>query len=129
MSIFAEEWRACLREQYKHVIRTEDTITWKSLVQVMHEVGFTEDELAYLRVEATMRAEDVPDDFVPELHLLEHPPALPDEMPFVPHPLECQCPACMELTLLPHDEDGHPVPQDSPDPDDEADSPHQLTMF
>lgn len=115
MSVFENEWRACLREQYKYVVCNNDQVTLQSLVQVLQDVGFTEDELAQLRVEATMRMEDVPDDFVPDLEILNTESLPPVEQPFQPHPLECQCPSCMEKTLAPHDDDGQPIPLESLD--------------
>lgn len=65
MSIFADDWRACLREHYMYVVRTGDRVTLPSLTQVMYEVGFTDDELAELRLLATMRADDMPADYAP----------------------------------------------------------------
>jgi hypothetical protein len=64
--IFADDWRACLREQYKSVIQQQDARTEVTLTAVLYEVGFTEDELAALKFEATLRADDMPDDYVPE---------------------------------------------------------------
>lgn len=115
MSVFEDEWRACLREQYKYVIRNGDHVTLRSLVPVLHEVGFTDDELAQLRIEATLRTEDVPDDFVPDLEILHTEPPAPIDQVFQPHPLECQCPSCIEETIVPHDADGQPIPMESLD--------------
>jgi hypothetical protein len=64
--IFADDWRDCLREQYKSVIRQQDARTGATLTEVLYEVGFTEDELTALKFEATLRADDMPADFVPE---------------------------------------------------------------
>ena len=64
--VFADDWRDTLREQYKYVIQQGDKRTEETLTAVLHEVGFTEDELATLRLQATMRAEDMPDDYVPD---------------------------------------------------------------
>jgi hypothetical protein len=70
-SIFAEEWRECLRAHYSYVIRSDDRLTERTLRGVMiHEAGFTEDELKELQVRATMRVEDAPD-FVPDLEILQ----------------------------------------------------------
>lgn len=139
MSVFSDQWRACLREQYKNVFRTNDTVTMESLTSVMFDVGFAEDELAQLRVEATMHIDDLPVDFVPNLDVLDHAEVSTQETPkspetFQPHPLECQCPACIELNLTPHDEEGQPIvlEEEAPvvDPHDEdPDAPQQLTMF
>jgi hypothetical protein len=131
VTVFSDDWRSCLREQYKHVVRVDDSITRNSLTGVMYQVGFTDDELAQLRVEATMRVEDMPDDFVPDLNILENetiPESQPAQSPapeFQPHPLECQCPACVEINMTPHDEEGQPIEIDEEDPD----APKQMTMF
>lgn len=136
MSVFSEEWRACLREQYKHVIRENDQVTLPSLMMVMERVGFSEDDLAQLRVEATMRIEDVADDFVPDLEILQ-PAMQPTGEVFQPHPLECQCPQCVDINLVPHDEDGQPLSEDEQQEllerqqheADDDDNPQQMSMF
>jgi hypothetical protein len=136
MSVFTDDWRQCLREQYKHVIRTNDEVTRPSLTRVLYSVGFTDDELRQLAVEATMHVDDVPEGFVPDLDVLVPPPAT--EPAFQPHPLECQCPQCVDTNLIPHDEDGQPIEFDPDDPenpanqvaqDDDEDSPQQMSMF
>lgn len=134
MSIFADDWRECLREQYKSVMRKDDRVAQSSLTEVMYGIGFTEDELAQLQIEATMRVEDMPDDFVPEMPVVL---PTPEETTFEPHPLECQCPECVELNSVPHDEDGQPLTGDDlleyaerqmAEADDD-DGPQQLSMF
>src|SRR5690606_19075090 len=77
MSVFSEEWRACLREHYMYVIRQQDTRTERSLLTVMHETNFDDAELHELRVRATMHVDDMPADFVPDMTTLnsEAPPA------------------------------------------------------
>ena len=69
-SIFADEWRECLQAQYQYVVRNNDQITLKSLVPVMLDVGFREDELREFAFQATLRAEDVADDFVPDMDIM-----------------------------------------------------------
>jgi hypothetical protein len=137
MSIFSDDWRDCLREQYKSVLRQGDGKTEASLAAVLHELGFTEEDFARLRVEATIRAEDMPADFVPDLNILQQPASSEQTAgnDFQPHPLECQCPACVEMNLTPHDEDGQPLPADekpsTPEAEDEEDTdqPKQLGLF
>ena len=82
-SIFADDWRECLQAQYQHVVRNNDQITLRTLVPVMHDVGFSEDELRELAFQATLRAEDVADDFVPDMEIMSgaQPVARPDEAP------------------------------------------------
>lgn len=68
-SIFSDDWRECLMEQYKDVVRRNDTLTETSLVRVLHEVGFRDDELRELKLYATMRADELAGDFVPDLDI------------------------------------------------------------
>ena len=84
-SIFADDWRECLQAQYQHVIRNNDQITLKTLVPVLHDVGFSEDELRELAFRATLRAEDVADDFVPDMEIMSgaQPVAKPEPAPEV----------------------------------------------
>ncbi|MEL6149244.1 MAG: hypothetical protein AAFR56_06435 [Chloroflexota bacterium] len=70
-SPFLDDWRESLREHYKDVVRRNDTQTEKTLVGVLHDVGFTDDDLRQLKLEATMRAEDLHGDFVPDLDLYD----------------------------------------------------------
>ena len=141
MSVFDNEWRECLREQYKHTIRQNNKKNIDSLRVVMNQVGFGEDELRQLALMATMHIDDVADDFVPNLDILDEPiPATPPieattgtEIPFMPHPLECQCPACVNIVMTPHDEEGQPITD--PEAIEEArakaekDKPQQMTLF
>lgn len=137
MSVFSDEWRRCLREQYKYVIRNDDRVTLPSLTHVLNQVGFTEDELTQLRVEATMRVEDNPEDFVPDLSLLQR--IAQDDNTFQPHPLECQCPECVNKSLIPHDADGQPIEVEDEEElrarlkeqqeADDDDNPQQLSLF
>ncbi len=70
-SIFADEWRDCLRAHYMTVVRNNDQLTERTLHGVMFEAGFTEAELTELTVRATMRAEDMDADFVPDMDILD----------------------------------------------------------
>ncbi len=103
-SVFFDEWLRSLREQYKHVVRSNDMVTLPTLTAVMQNVGFGEEELAQLRVEATMHVDDVAEDFKPDMQILDPVPA--------PHPAECLCPQCMTIDEAAHDADGQPVAPD-----------------
>ncbi|MEQ8672039.1 MAG: hypothetical protein RLP44_07870 [Aggregatilineales bacterium] len=141
MSVFSESWRECLREHYKQVVRNDDFVTKRSLVPVLHHVGFTEDELRQLEIMATMRADGLPEDFVPDLEILAEKPeplTATAEAPFQPHPLECQCPQCVDMNLIPHDKEGQPIEFDDDDPENpknqqqpqpDKDSPEQMSLF
>ncbi len=70
-NIFADEWMECLEAHYMHVIRIKDKVTEPSLSIVMHSAGFSDAQLAELRVRATMHVDDVGTDFVPDLDVLD----------------------------------------------------------
>lgn len=106
-SVFYEEWRRSLREQYKHVARNDDRVTLSSLTAVMQSVGFRDDELARLRLEATMRIEDVADGFRADMDIL-------DERGTQAHPAECLCPDCAPVDESRFDAEGQPI---TPDPE------------
>jgi len=130
-SVFADEWRRCLKEHYKYVIRNQDKDTEETLVPILEKFGFREDDFRALTIEATMRADEMPDDFVPDMELLSEESVEESKTPettFTVHPAECNCAACMDLVLEDgHDEDGQPIEE----PEDEAkkDSPKQKSMF
>jgi hypothetical protein len=135
MSVFDDEWRDCLREHYKHVVRDNDRITKESLTEVLYSVGFDDAELRDLQIQATMRTEDVAEDFTPELDILEKPMVNQVADEFQPHPLECQCPACVEMNMVSHDEDGQPMEIDEQElmeraqDAEDGDEPAQMSLF
>lgn len=146
-NVFDGEWRECLRAHYKHVVKQNDTRTRETLTIVLtHEaINFSEDELRQLYVEATMRADEFSEDQlreimeqVPAEEIAPPPPTLEDDRTFQPHPLECQCPECMQINLMPHDEEGQPLSQEKIEELEEEtrekqrkqdDLPKQLSLF
>lgn len=107
-SVFFEEWRRCLQAHYQDVIQRRDGITEKSLVPVLYRVGFTQDELRTLYIEATMHVDAVGSDFVPSAEMVAPTETVQEAPMFIPHPAECSCPACLEkVDLLRHDRHGH----------------------
>jgi hypothetical protein len=57
-SVFYEDWRACLRAHYMHVIRVSDKVTEPTLKKVLLRVGFSEGEIAEMAVVARMHDVD-----------------------------------------------------------------------
>jgi len=111
-SIFGSEWRRCLKEHYKYVIKRNDKSTRETLLPIMDRAGFNDDELRQLYIEATMHSDDMPDDFVPDFEMIDEPqPQKTEPEPtFQTHPAECSCPSCMDLVLEDgHDEEGQPL--------------------
>jgi hypothetical protein len=82
-SPFANDWRDCLRAHYTYTVRAEDRVTERTLVDVLQEVGFSENEVKEMRVLATMRVEDMGEGFVPDLNILEDRQAVIDEESFM----------------------------------------------
>jgi len=136
-SIFTDEWRECLRAHYMDVIRRNDQITLKSLVRVMHDTGFSDDDMAELRVRATMRAEDMPDNYVPDMHIFQvNADFSPSEEVVADQPL-------LETEPMPQEAVAEAVYDDRPetaeeegageftveDNKDDPDAPQQLTLF
>lgn len=145
MSVFADEWRDCLREQYKTVVRgvanqTDTQRNLETLATVMYEVGFSEAELRDLQRLATLRADDMPDDYVPPELLAAAVTAEPIAAPAEPEPASEPEPEPEPLT---HDDiiamqatapETEPEPEpDAPPADetgaDDEDSPQQLSLF
>ena len=143
-SLFFDEWQACLRAHYVHVIRTQDTITEPPLRSVLLATGLSEDELAALREEALAEADLVeqaaapsppaapPDeDTLPEDVTLEAA-ALEDELePVAPADLGTDLapvpPDAPDAELPPDDPDGDAADPDDPEPYTPA--PGQLSLF
>ncbi|MCY3980040.1 MAG: hypothetical protein OXG23_18210 [Chloroflexi bacterium] len=107
-SVFHDEWLSSLREQYKQVVRNDDRATLSSLTAVMQNVGFRDDELAQLRIEATMRVDDVPEGFSPDMDILAKTGLTQA------HPAECACPECVTVDESKFDKEGQPI---APDPE------------
>lgn len=91
-SVFADEWRDCQREHYKHTIRAGDAGRRAQMADALRSTGFSEAELSALYVAATMHVDDMPDEFVPDLEVLE---AERRQRALQPHPDECMCPSCV----------------------------------
>jgi hypothetical protein len=150
-NIFADDWRDCLRAHYMHVVRTEDHVTEPSLHKVMNAAGFSESELAEMRVRATIRADQMPANFEPDLDILadasaDAPPEAaetPAEAPFMISVPEMPA-ANLEPAVILEEEAAvavEEVPVDEAEPapadegalyeaeEDDADAPQQLSLF
>ena len=66
-SIFYEDWRDCLRSHYMYVIHHNDKVTEPTLHKVLQTVGFSEDEIRQMAIEAKMRDVDASPDELPGL--------------------------------------------------------------
>ena len=56
--VFADEWRACLRQHYMYVIQHNDTVTEPTLHGILLRVGFSEEEIREIAIQAKMRDTD-----------------------------------------------------------------------
>jgi hypothetical protein len=141
-NVFADEWRECLEEHYKYVVQKDaNPNNVQSLQKVLLQPNgnrppiFTESELEALNLQATLRAEDMPDDYVPPQVIAQ----AAAQQAAQPHPLECQCPSCVTVNLHPHDDEGQPIlgedlaeyleEQAHHADGDQDDAPQQLSMF
>lgn len=131
--IFADEWRACLQAHYMHVVRNNDRVTEPTLRIVMHDAGFSDAELAELRVRATMHVDDVGADFVPNLDILQPSPSLTEGEESTSGEPQAEVFYSISTPV----ESDYPLPEDAPElaaedappDDDEPDVPQQLTLF
>ncbi len=85
-NIFATEWRDCLKAHYRYTVQNHDEVTLKTLIPVLHDVGFTEDDLRAIYVEVTMHVDDVGPDFMPNLARAIEPEAKAPEPIIEPEP-------------------------------------------
>lgn len=140
-SIFSDDWRDCLEAHYKDVVRRDDTLTEKTLVGVLHDVGFRDADLQRLKLEATMRAEDMQVDVVPQLDVdalgdgapVHAGVAVPPAAEAAPHEVEPDpddnfLPADVAAAPDEPEPDTAPAEDDTPDTPD-PDAPQQLSMF
>lgn len=90
-TLFFDEWQACLRAHYVHVIRARDSVTEPTLRHVLLTTGLTEGELDALRAEAFGAADDAHDavDMAPSPVTAPLPgePDLPDALAYEDEPV------------------------------------------
>jgi hypothetical protein len=127
-SVFGDEWRRCLKEHYKYVVKNQDKRTEETLNPIMADAGFRENDLRQLYLEATLHVDDMPDDFVPDMERVAPESVELNEQTFQVHPAECTCPSCMDIVLEEgHDDHGQPLETVDNEPPD--DMPKQKSLF
>ena len=154
LSPFADDWRACLQEHYQQVLRNQDHRTEDTLTGVLQQVGFSEAELAGIRLLATIRADEMGPDFVPDFAAVQagmttfaSPAATrdsveelqPEPVMFAEEVPEAELvlpdepePASFEAAgdeELPAEDDAPALPPDEEPPDFRATGSQQLSMF
>lgn len=136
-SPFADDWRDCLRAHYTHVVRAQDTNTIDSLTTVLHQVGFSKDEISDMFVRATMHVDDVGKDFVPDEEFLVAVSEAISDLTAEPPP-EALVIAAEEAALEIENQPEEPVIEASvdgeePPPEDvvehDPDGPQQMSLF
>jgi hypothetical protein len=125
---FTDDWRDSLRAHYLYVVRENDHVTLRTLVSVMHQVGYTDDDLRQMYLEATIRADDLPDDFLPDMAY-----AQPPEAAAPPQQVEAvgaygDAPATSHDEPPPDEPEAHDGDEDEP-PSPPSDAPRQLSLF
>ncbi len=139
-SPFADDWRECLSTHYQYTIRNQDAVTERTLTDVMRRIGFSDQQLAELRVLATMRAEEMPPDYVPDMDLLttlaqaeQQPqsdtfqitvPEIPEALVIVEDVFSEAVVAEIEIIEPLEDQ-----PDDEPEPPENDGGPVQFSMF
>ncbi len=84
MSIFFDEWRTCLQEHYRYVLKTQDWVTEKTLREVLMKVGeFSEEEIVMLQEE--ILGEDAARFHTPVVveEMIEEDEFVDEETPFI----------------------------------------------
>lgn len=130
-SPFADDWRECLIAHYQHVIRNQDQVTERTLIGVLLNTGFTESELAEWKVRATLRADELPPDFVPDLDVLQAQAVETiQQQAAEPEPEATIFEAVALPELAPAEDEASPaLPPDEEPPDYRSDAPQQLSLF
>lgn len=64
---FLDDWYDHQVAHYQEAVRRRDTVTKNSVELLLLEIGYTEAQLQEFRVLATMRADDMPEDYLPEM--------------------------------------------------------------
>jgi hypothetical protein len=128
-SPFRDDWLACMRAHYAHVIRTNDTVTERTLRGVLLSVGFSESELTEIYVTASMHVDQVGADFTPDPAVIE---ALAQQAAeIIAQPPEAVTQETLEILAEAAAEISEEVFESRPDEDDvpPPDSPTQLSLF
>jgi hypothetical protein len=124
--IFEAEWRACLRAHFFHVIREHDTGNERSLVTVLLETGFTDDEIAAMRGDALAELGWAADlDPTADLSALDEPP--PEAEMVIEPPLAAA--ETLVESLTDSEATEPPVAPDDSEEDEPSGPPVQLSLF
>lgn len=90
-SPFAQEWRASLEAFFAQTARTGNAQQRQDAMKLLLEAGYSEAAITDLYIRATMHADSLPDDFVPDLATIEA-----QREANRAHPTECTCPQCSQ---------------------------------
>ena len=74
---------------FQQMARAGDAAQRQHARDLMREAGFSDAEITAHYVDATMHMDHLPDDFTPDLDLIET-----KREAAKPHPFECTCPSC-----------------------------------
>lgn len=145
-TLFFDEWQACLRAHYIHVIRTHDAVTEPTLRYVLLTTGLTEADLAALRAAALDAPDEQPGALDPRPAPAVTPPLDEIELPDADPLDDLPAPVAEAYSDRPPDEpapDEDDAPEDAPagapapdeaaaapaPPEPHAPSPNQLPLF
>lgn len=86
-SPFTDDWHAMQTSQFTYIMRTGDAQQRAAAIHVMRQTGYSEAQIRALYIDATMHADDVPPDFVPDVDVIE-------TQREAQHPSDCLCAHC-----------------------------------
>lgn len=88
-SPFSTDWHAAQAAHFMHTCRTGNAQARAAAREAMSQAGYSDDEIAKLYIAATMHQDDLPDDFTPDVAVIER-------LREVQHPNDCTCPHCQK---------------------------------
>lgn len=66
---FAEDWRQSTIAHWMDIVRRGDRVAESTHRAIMAQLGFSEQEIEMLKLEATMKIENLESDFIPEVNI------------------------------------------------------------
>ncbi|SRR5258708_4773140 len=130
-NLFEQDWRDCLRAHYVHVVSERDVVNEESLITVLRQTGFSDEDITAIRAETAaalgwdMQVDSTAD---PEAEIISD--ALSDAAPetiseVLPAPSQ-QADQSLSTETVPPAKPIEPVKEDDPP---EPESFTQMSMF
>ena len=97
-SPFTNDWFESQKAHYQRCVIEDNQTALKTLVPLLTSLGVGEEELRLWRITATMHVDNAPDFSI--------------SFNQNSHPMECNCPSCLDINSVPHNKDGQPLSSD-----------------